>query len=73
MYETEGKHTMFLPEPTSLAILEIPEFYTVTDKGDSFLLYDPGIQNEDQLILIFGSDKNLEMLSFLVYGSLMDF
>ena len=51
------------PEPTSLAIFEIPEFYTVTDKGDSFLLYDSGIQSGDKRILIFGSDKNLEMLS----------
>ena len=43
--------------------LEIPELYTLTDKGDLFLLYDSGIQSENQRILIFGSDRDLEMLS----------
>ena len=51
------------PDPTSLATLEIPECYALTYKGDSFLHYDSGIQSGDQRLLIFGSDKNLEILS----------
>ena len=51
------------PEPTSLTNLEIPEFYTITDWGDRFLLYDSEIESENQRMLIFGTERNLEILS----------
>ena len=51
------------PEPTSLTSLELSEFYKITDKGDRFLLHDSGFESENQRILIFGTRKNLDMLS----------
>ena len=51
------------PEPTSLTSLELSEFYKITDKGDRCLLHDSGFVSENQRILIFGTRKNLDMIS----------
>ena len=47
-------------QPTSLEQLTLPEEYKRTSKGEQFLLYDSG--PETQRILIFGTQRNLEML-----------
>ena len=47
-------------QPTSLEQLTLPEEYKQSSKGEQFLLYDSG--PETQRILIFGTQRNLEML-----------
>ena len=47
-------------QPTSLEQLTLPEEYKRTSKGERFLLYDSG--PETQRILIFGTQRNPEML-----------
>ena len=46
--------------PLSLSELTIPPQYQNTAKGDKFLLYD---SKDDDRVLIFGTKKNLELLS----------
>ncbi|KAJ3645124.1 hypothetical protein Zmor_022811 [Zophobas morio] len=46
--------------PLSLSELTIPAQYQNTAKGDKFLLYD---SKDDDRVLIFGTKKNLELLS----------
>ena len=48
-------------QPTSLAQLAIPAEYQHTAKGEQFLLYDSGA-TDPQRFLIFGTQRNLEML-----------
>ena len=47
-------------QPTSLEQLTLPEEYKRSSKGEQFLLHDSG--PETQRILIFGTQRNLEML-----------
>ena len=47
-------------QPTSLEQLSLPEEYKRSAKGEQFLLYDSGPETER--ILIFGTQRNLEML-----------
>ena len=53
-------HNVVTVQPTSLEHLFLPEEYKLTSKGEPFLLYDSG--SETQRILIFGTQRNLEML-----------
>ena len=46
--------------PNSSLDLDIPEEFTTTNKGDSFLIYDSGPTNGR--ILIFATQKNLDIL-----------
>ena len=50
---------------TSLEQLVLPAAYQQTAKGEQFLLYDSG--PETQRILIFGTQRNLEMLQLAEY------
>ena len=54
------RHLAAPVQPTTLEQLNLPEEYTRTFKGEQFLLYDSG--PETQRILIFGTQRNLEML-----------
>ena len=47
-------------QPATLEQLTLPEEYKQTSKGEQFLLYDSGPVS--QRILIFGTQRNLEML-----------
>ena len=47
-------------QPTSLEQLTLPEECKQSSKGEQFLLYEAG--PETQRILIFGTQRNLEML-----------
>ena len=51
------------PEPLSLQHLEIAECYTKTKNGQQFLLHDSGSESENQRILIFGTQANIDSLS----------
>lgn len=46
--------------PKNAKRIELSEKYTVTPKGDNFLLFDNG--NEDNRLLIFGTRDNLRVL-----------
>ena len=52
-------------QPASLEELVLPAEYQQTAKGEQFLLYDSG--PETQRILIFGTQRNLEMLRLSEY------
>ena len=56
-------------QPTTLEQLALPEEYKRTSKGEQFLLYDSG--SETQRILIFGTQRNLEMFQLSSAGWLM--
>ena len=59
-------HQLAAPaQPTSLEQLVLPAAYQQTAKGEQFLLYDSG--PETQRILIFGTQRNLEMLQLTEY------
>ena len=53
-------HNVVTVQPTSMEQLFLPEEYKLKSKGEPFLLYDSG--SETQRILIFGTQRNLEML-----------
>ena len=53
-------YNIVMVQPKSLEQLFLPEEYKLTSKGEPFLLYDSG--PETQRILIFGTQRNLEML-----------
>ena len=57
-------------QPTSLEQLALPPEYQQTAKGEQFLLYDSG--PETQRILIFGTQRNLEMLRLSDFWHLQD-
>ena len=57
------------PQPISLQILEVPEQYKRTVKGDEFLIFDSG--PELHRILIFSTHQDVEMLKGSQFGWLM--
>ena len=54
------RHLAAPVQPATLEHLNLPEEYQKTSKGEQFLLYDSG--SDTQRILIFGTERNLEML-----------
>ena len=59
--QRERRKANFVPvQPESSVELEIPMDYMKTAKNEPFLLYDSG--QEERRILIFGAQKNIEML-----------
>ena len=53
-------------QPATLELLTLPEEYKRTSKGEQFLLYDSGPVS--QRIIIFGTQRNLEMLQLSSVG-----
>ncbi|KAK4881108.1 hypothetical protein RN001_004427 [Aquatica leii] len=47
--------------PTSISDIELPEEYKKTEKGNNFLEFDWG--NDDDRFLIFGTELNLQLLT----------
>ena len=60
------RHLAAPVQPTTLEQLLLPGEYTHTLKGEQFLLYDSG--PEAQRILIFGTQRNVEMLELSTSG-----
>lgn len=50
-----------LPTPASRKELEIPHFYSVTTRGEPFLMHDSG--GDDDRFLIFSTNENLRFLA----------
>lgn len=48
--------------PTSLADLEIPEPFKLTQKGEMFLLHDSGGQDSERF-LVYATQENLNLLA----------
>lgn len=50
--------------PISLAELQLPDIYRKTNDGTNFVLFDEPLYNEDEnRLIIFGTDENLKLLS----------
>ena len=50
------------PEPATVEVLEIPEMFKFTNKGERFLLFDSGAVSGYRVI-IFGTNANVELLN----------